>query len=103
MARRRDFVIPGLVRRKPDAREAAALADLDARLERIGPGAAAQEYQTAVYDAGKAGGFDPLRDWFKALYETLLGTSHGPRVGSFVALYGLDATRGLIAESLSDT
>ena len=99
----RDFVVPGLVRRKPDAREAAALADLDARLHRIGPGAEAETYQTAVYDAGKAAGFEPLRDWFRALYETLLGTSNGPRMGSFVALYGLDATRQLIAESLVDT
>ena len=97
----RDFVVPGLVRRKPDAREAAALADLDARLAVAGPGAAADAYQTAVYDAGKAAGFEPLRDWFKALYETLIGTSSGPRMGSFVALYGLDATRALIAEAVS--
>ncbi len=97
----RDFVVPGLVRRPPDAREAAALADLDARLAAIGPGAEAETYQTAVYDAGKAAGFEPLRDWFKALYETLIGTSSGPRMGSFIALYGLEATRGRIAESLA--
>ena len=96
----RDFVIPGLVRRKPDAREAAALADLDARLAAVGPGADAEAYQSEVYAAGKAAGFEPLRDWFKALYETLLGTANGPRMGSFVALYGLEATRKLIAESL---
>ena len=96
----RDFVVPTLVRRRPDAREAAALADLDARLAATGPRADAETYQTAVYDAGKAAGFEPLRDWFKALYETLLGTSHGPRMGSFVALYGLDGTRALIAEAL---
>ena len=33
-------------------------------------------------------GFEALRDWFKALYETLLGSSQGPRMGSFIALYG---------------
>jgi len=96
----RDFVVPTLVRRKPDTREAAALADLADRLAAVGPGADAEVYQTQVYDAGKAAGFEPLRDWFKALYETLLGTSNGPRMGSFVALYGLDGTRALIAESL---
>ena len=96
----RDFVMPTLVRRKPDTREAAALADLADRLAAVGPGADAEVYQTQVYDAGKAAGFEPLRDWFKALYETLLGTSNGPRMGSFVALYGLDGTRALIAESL---
>ncbi len=97
----RDFVVPGLVRRKPDAREAAALADLSARLEAVGPGADAEAYQAEVYAAGKAAGYEPLRDWFKALYEILLGTENGPRMGSFVALYGLEATRGLITESLA--
>ena len=97
----RDFVVPHLARRKPDAREAAALADLDARLAVAGPGADAEAYQNEVYEAGKTAGFEPLRDWFKALYETLLGTSNGPRMGSFVALYGLDGTRCLIAEALT--
>ena len=42
-----------------------------------------------------------LRDWFKALYETLLGTSQGPRMGSFIALYGIANSRKLIAEALA--
>ena len=46
-------------------------------------------------------GFENLRDWFKALYETLLGSSQGPRMGSFIALYGVDNTRKLIAEALA--
>ncbi|WP_419813724.1 lysine--tRNA ligase [Glacieibacterium sp.] len=97
----RDFVLPGLQRRAPDAREAAALRDLDARLAALGPDADAEAFQFEVYEAGKAAGFEPLRDWFKALYETLLGTSQGPRMGSFIKLYGLAETRRLIAETLS--
>ena len=45
-------------------------------------------------------GFASLRDWFRALYETLLGNSQGPRMGSFIALYGIANTRKLIAEAL---
>ncbi|MEY4672037.1 MAG: hypothetical protein RLZZ415_1916, partial [Pseudomonadota bacterium] len=45
-------------------------------------------------------GFEQLRDWFKCLYETLLGSSQGPRMGSFIALYGIANTRKLIAEAL---
>ena len=56
-----------------------------------------------MYEAGKAAGFEPLRDWFKALYETLLGSSQGPRMGSFAALYGLAETRALIADALART
>ena len=56
-----------------------------------------------VYEIGKnpAYGFESLRDWFKALYETLLGSSAGPRMGSFIALYGVANTRALIAEALA--
>jgi lysyl-tRNA synthetase class 1 len=96
----RDFVVPTLKRRAPTAQEAAALADLDARLARVGPGADAEAYQFEVYEAGKAAGFENLRDWFKALYETLIGSSQGPRMGSFIALYGLEETRALIADAL---
>ncbi|KPF78488.1 lysine--tRNA ligase [alpha proteobacterium AAP81b] len=97
----RDFVIPTLKRRAPDAREAAALADLDARLAALGETADAEAFQFEVYEAGKAAGFENLRDWFKALYEILIGSSQGPRMGSFIALYGLAQTRVLIASALA--
>jgi len=80
---------------------AAALRDLDAALADLPPQADAESIQTLVFEIGKTHGFDPLRDWFRALYETLLGASHGPRMGSFIALYGLDGSRSLIAEALA--
>ena len=99
----RDFVAGSLRRRAPDAIEAKALRELDARLAALPEDASAETIQTEVYEIGKTGGFETLRDWFKALYETLLGTSQGPRMGSFIALYGIDNSRRLIAESLSQT
>jgi lysyl-tRNA synthetase class 1 len=100
LAYHRDFVAPTLRRRKPDEREAAALRDLDARLGGLEPDADA--IQNEVYEVGKAHfGKEALRDWFKALYETLLGSSQGPRMGSFIALYGVENTRRLIAEALA--
>jgi lysyl-tRNA synthetase class 1 len=101
LAYHRDFVAPTLARRAPDTREAAALADLDRRLAALGDEVGAEAIQNEVYEAGKAAGFDPLRDWFKALYETLLGSSQGPRMGSFIALYGIANTRRLIADALA--
>jgi lysyl-tRNA synthetase class 1 len=97
----RDFIAASLRRRAPDARERAALADLDARFAALPADASAEAIQNEVYEAGKTAGYDPLRDWFKALYETLLGSSQGPRMGSFAALYGLAETRALIADALS--
>jgi lysyl-tRNA synthetase class 1 len=60
----------------------------------------AEEIQTEVYAVGKEHGFEPLRDWFTALYEVLLGQTQGPRFGSFVELYGVPETRALIATVL---
>ncbi len=101
LAYNRDFVAPTLKRRKPDAREAAALRELDARLAALPADAEAEAIQNEVYAVGKEGGFENLRDWFAALYETLLGSSQGPRMGSFIALYGIANTRRLIAEALA--
>jgi len=101
LAYHRDVIAPTLKRRAPTFMEAAALAELDQRLAALPKGVQAEDIQTAVYDAGKVSGIEPLKDWFKALYETLLGASQGPRMGSFIALYGIEATRALIAEALA--
>ena len=97
----RDFVAGSLRRRAPDEREAAALRALDAKLAAMPEGASAEDIQTEVYEVGKSAGFENLRDWFRAIYETLLGTSQGPRMGSFIALYGIANSRRLIAEALA--
>ena len=104
LAYNRDLVAPTLHRRKPEANEAAALAALDEELAATSDDATAEEIQNIVYAIGKDPhyGFEGLRDWFKALYETLLGSSQGPRMGSFIVLYGIANTRTLIAEALAD-
>jgi lysyl-tRNA synthetase class 1 len=95
-----DFVKPALRRRAPTEEEAQALRELDALLAAQSNNDAS-EIQNHVYEVGKQFyGKERLRDWFQALYETLLGSSQGPRMGSFIALYGIDATRKLIAEAL---
>ena len=95
----RDFVKPGQTYRPPSAEESQALEDLAREL------AGAQDQnrvdgetlQTLVYEVGKRHPcFGDLRAWFKALYEILLGQSEGPRMGSFIALYGVPETIVLI-------
>jgi len=105
LAYNRDFVAPTLVKRAPEPNEAAALRDLDRHLADAEAGTSADELQTLVYEIGKREeyGFTTLRDWFKALYQTLLGSDQGPRMGSFIALYGIPETRRLIAEALART
>jgi len=96
-----DFVAPTLAFRLPDDRERAALEDLSARLAVWDGGLDAEDLQSMVFAVGKDHGFDPLRAWFTALYEVLLGQSQGPRFGGFIALYGVDETRALIARALA--
>ncbi len=103
LAYNRDLIAPTLKRRKPEGGEVAALTALDEELAATSDDATAEELQNIVYEIGKDPhyGFEQLRDWFKCLYETLLGSSQGPRMGSFIALYGIDNTRKLIAEALA--
>jgi len=97
-----DFVRPAKRFRAPDARERAAFADLAARLRALPPDTHdAELVQFEVYEAGKAAGFEPLRTWFGALYEVLLGQSQGPRFGSFAVIFGLPETITLIERALS--
>ncbi len=97
-----DFVRPNKAFRAPDERERAAIEDLAARLRALPAGCQdAELIQNEVYEAGKAGGFEPLRGWFTALYEVLLGQTTGPRFGSFAAIFGLDRTLTLIDKALA--
>ena len=96
----RDFVRPAKSYRKATDAERDALADLAARLKALPADADAEAIQTEVYEAGKRDAFAELKDWFRALYEILLGQSQGPRMGSFIALYGRDETLDLIDRAI---
>lgn len=96
-----DFVLPAKNYRPPTEQEAAALRDLDLRLAALAPPHTPEALQNLLFETGKAHGFENLRDWFKALYEILLGQSQGPRMGTFIALYGVAPTRALIARTLA--
>ncbi len=92
-----DFVKPSKTYRLPDDKEKAALLDLAERLKGLPADTTDGEaIQSEVYAVGKEHAFDPLRAWFGALYEVLLGASQGPRFGSFAAIYGLPQTIELI-------
>jgi lysyl-tRNA synthetase class 1 len=77
-----------------------ALAELLAYLRALPEGTEGPAIQNELYEIGKRHGFANLRDWFKALYEVLLGQSEGPRFGSFVAVYGVADSRALVERAL---
>lgn len=96
----RDFIKPEKSYRTPTEQERAGLEQLADYLRSIPNDTSADDIQTQVFTIGKDNGFENLRDWFKALYETLLGQSQGPRMGSFIALFGVQETLQLIEKVL---
>ncbi len=95
-----DFVKPTQTYRKPTDEEVFALNELKAELEKMSKTETAETIQTAVYEVGKKYYADNLKGWFKVMYETLLGQSTGPRMGSFIALYGIKESIGLIDKAI---
>ena len=95
-----DFVKPQKIYRAPNDVEREALLDLRTQFAAFQGPLDAEKLQSIIFACGRDR-FDPLRDWFKALYEVLLGASQGPRFGGFVALYGLEESVKLIDDALA--
>jgi len=97
-----DFVKPNKSFRAATEQESIAFNSLLTRLEALDENETnAELIMTEVYSAGKDAEFENLRDWFKACYEVLLGQSQGPRMGGFIALYGIKESKALIKKALA--
>lgn len=95
-----DFVAPTRTYRAATDTESEALQELRDQLASYDGEINDEDLQSVVYAVGRDR-FDPLRDWFKAIYEVLLGASQGPRFGGFIALYGVEETIALIDDALA--
>lgn len=95
-----DFVKPTRQHRAPTEQEREALEALKAALQAYDGPIEDEALQSVVYAIGRER-FDPMRAWFTALYEVLLGASQGPRFGGFIALYGVPETIALIDKALA--
>ena len=97
----RDFVKPNKTYRKATADEAQAFADLKAGLEKLPSDATPEDIQNLVYEIGKRPCFADLKSWFKTCYEVLLGNDQGPRMGSFIKLFGVAETIALLDKAIA--
>jgi len=95
-----DMIKPNKKYRLPDDNETKALKELSNGLIKLDKYSSSEEIQKLVFSIGKENNFENLRDWFKSLYEILLGQSEGPRMGSFISLYGIKETKNLIDDAL---
>jgi lysyl-tRNA synthetase class 1 len=55
--------------------------------------------QTICFDVARRRDL-PMREWFRYLYEVLLSQERGPKVGSFICLYGVPESIAKIDEHL---
>lgn len=96
-----DMVRPNKIYRLANANEITHLENLKEKLANLPNDCDPETIQTAIYATGKAANYENLRDWFKCLYQVLLGQSEGPRMGSFFALYGRQKSVQLIEDALA--
>ncbi len=110
-----DFVRPAKSFRKPTPEEREALTALRDALSQLSASATAGQIQDVVYEIGRRPPFLDLSgkgktkdgkpgvslEWFNMLYQVLLGQEKGPRFGSFVAIYGIENTVGMIDGALA--
>jgi lysyl-tRNA synthetase class 1 len=76
------------------------LQDILSMLSDISEQTEAEAIQKAIYDIGMKAGYENLRDYFKDLYQILLGQNEGPRLGTFIKLYGIKESMKLIEAKL---
>lgn len=96
----RDVLAPRRKWRQPDEREIIGLRALRDAIVAAPADSDAETYQNLVYGCGKEMG-GPLRDWFRLLYQSLLGQDHGPRFGGFIVAYGVAETVALIDRAIA--
>ena len=97
----RDFIQPFKKYRRATKLEIVALKDLVSTLKTLPVDSEGVDIQAKVYEVGKRHFEERLKDWFRALYEILLGQTEGPRMGSFIALYGMEETLTLLERAIA--
>ena len=96
-----DFVLPSKKYLKIDNKSKKIFEDLYQLLRKINKESTSEQIQTEIYELGKKHNFANLRDFFKLIYQVLLGQNQGPRLGSFIKVFGIDKTCDLLNKILT--
>jgi len=97
-----DFVLPKKKYLKIDNSNKSIFLNMKKILKEIDSKSSSEAIQTEIYELGKRHEFENLRDFFKLIYQVLLGQNQGPRLGSFIKLYGIKKTINLIDKVLDN-
>ncbi len=91
-----DFIKDSKKYLEADDKQKKLLKQIKDMLTNLADSASAEEIQNQIYAIGREAGYENLRDFFKEIYEILLGSAQGPRLGSFFKLFGIENTINLI-------
>tara|TARA_Y100001970_G_scaffold123707_1_gene153382 strand:- start:63 stop:1652 length:1590 start_codon:yes stop_codon:yes gene_type:complete len=97
-----DFVLPKKKYLALEDSKIQIFKDINEFLKNSNQSTDSETIQTQIYEIGKKHNFKNLRDFFKLIYQVLLGQENGPRLGSFIKLYGINKTVKLIEEILNN-
>ena len=98
-----DFVLPNKKYLNVDINTKIIFEDIrDVLTVKIDKNTSSEDIQTLLYEVGKKNQFENLKDFFKLVYQVLLGQEQGPRLGSFIKLYGLEETIKIIDQKLKN-
>ena len=88
-----DFILPKKKYKKINIENKNIFLDIINILENeISSDSSSEDIQTLLYEVGKKYKFENLKDFFKLVYQVLLGQEQGPRLGSFIKLFGITET-----------
>ena len=95
-----DFVKSTKQYLQPSDRHKELLKQISAMLSELSGEESGEEIQNKIYSIGSNAQYDNLRDFFSEIYQILLGQTQGPRLGSFIKLYGIKETIKLINDKI---
>ena len=97
-----DFVLPNKKYLNIDEKSKLVFEEMrDVLKLKINENSSAEDIQTLLYEVGKNHQFENLKDFFKLVYQVLLGQEQGPRLGSFIKLYGIKETIKIIEQRIN--
>jgi lysyl-tRNA synthetase class 1 len=96
-----DFVAGSRIPVTPTEEQRNVLEDFKVRISSMNDTATASDFQNVVFEVGKEFYQSDIKAWFLTLYNVLFGSESGPKMGSFIALYGVQNIVKLIDKRIA--
>ena len=91
------FVKPFKEFKHPNEAEKKAISEMLVEIDSVSTG---EGYQNVIYNVARGNGFEPA-DFFLLIYQVALGQKSGPRLGSFILIFGLQNFKNLFDKALA--